>query len=423
MELNTQFIFIEKYNKLLTPILAVLISVLFFDIFVEYAYDSSSFFFYKDVANFFVVLVAILLWHFNYIKPSRVLLVSFYSIILSVLISLPFRVYYGFPFESYFLKIEIIIMILTFAIGVLVHPVHKIITLILNLLFIIACIILTNYPIVKFLFFGLLVSGAGIAGYIVQTQFLLLNEQIVAANKLIVIQNNKLSKANVLKDELMKVFGHDLKTPFNQLVSLTDLMEDAKKNELTEIKSLIKESATEGNKLLESLLSWVKSNNDLDNHFVIVNLSESANNVIKLFQSNHQSKNIIINNKIDDEINIRTDLSIVETLFRNFISNAIKYSKNDSEITLKSNENSEFVQVSIIDQGIGMNKVTLDSIRKKEIITSTEGTNDEKGTGLGIGICYKLIEEIKGTITVKSELNYGTTIEINIPKISIQNID
>lgn len=392
------------------------------DAFVEYSIGGTSFFFLKDVVNILVVFMALIGLRLKFLTKSVVFLITMYSMFLSIMISFPVRNSYpDFDFEPYFLKVELIVMILTFAIGVFVHPVHKIVALGLNLTFITICIVGLNgeYPLSKFLFYAILVSGSGYVGYLLHMSFIRLGQKIKNANSMIRLHNRELKEINKSKDDLLEIIGHDLKTPFAQLISLMELLKEASNEaEKEEIKRMMKESATKGNELLQGLLNWTSTQSlkkfmKLENALIV----EVVREVAQFLENSYRSKDIRLTNNIASDLTMRMDKRMMETVFRNLISNAIKFSSRNSEIRIESRIGDGEVILSVIDCGVGMDEEMIRNLFKEERNESRKGTENESGTGFGLSICRKMIESQYGKMCIKSELNKGTTVEVIMPLI------
>lgn len=193
------------------------------DAWVEYSAGGLTPFFYKDIITASIIGICYALFGLKKISKTVAINITVYSIVIGIMILLPFRLELAdFYFETYFLKVEIILVILTYAIGILVHPKHILYLLILNLIFIAACVygMYGEYPISKFVFYIMLMTCNSLLGYKLNRIFLDLNHQVADANALIQTQNENLTRANAAKDQLFEILGHDLKAPFTALISL-----------------------------------------------------------------------------------------------------------------------------------------------------------------------------------------------------------
>ena len=198
------------------------------DAWVEFSAGGLSPFFYKDIVTVIIIAGCYALFGLKKIHKTVAINITVYSIIVGIMVLLPFRLEKtDFYFETYFLKVEIILIILTYSIGILVHPKHILYLLLLNLIFIGACIygMQGAYPVSKFVFYIMLLTCTSLLGYKLNRIFFDLNQQVAEANALIQSQNEDLMRANAAKDQLFEILGHDLKAPFFHLSALITLCE------------------------------------------------------------------------------------------------------------------------------------------------------------------------------------------------------
>ena len=129
-----------------------------------------------------------------------------------------------------------------------------------------------------------------------------------------------------------------------------------------------------------------------------------------------KQKNINISYQLDNAVMIYADKYMLNSILRNLISNAIKFTKQNGKIELKTSEKNKNLIISVSDTGIGIDKQMQQRIFEISEKTTTEGTENEKGTGLGLILCKEFIEKHGGKIWVKSKKNIGSTFSFSIPK-------
>jgi signal transduction histidine kinase len=233
-------------------------------------------------------------------------------------------------------------------------------------------------------------------------------------------KNEELNEVNNTKDKFFSILAHDLKNPFGALIGYTSLLlDEIEILDKTEIKDIVEKTNSVSNnsfQLLENLLSWARSQTGVltINHKEI-ELSNLINETTTLFHDIAVSKNININCNLNEKVVINSDEDILRTIFRNVISNAIKFSyqKSKIDITLfKQNGNAVF---EIQDYGMGMDAETLDSLFRIDVNISNLGTNNEKGTGLGLILTNEFVQKINGKISVESHLDKGSKFTILLP--------
>ena len=130
---------------------------------------------------------------------------------------------------------------------------------------------------------------------------------------------------------------------------------------------------------------------------------------------NADAKNISIINKLPSDLELSVDKNTALTFIRNIVNNAIKFTHKGGSITIDYQKTEDSISIHIIDSGVGMSAEVIDNLFKLDKGISTEGTNNEKGTGLGLILCKEFIERNGGTILVKSEINKGSEFIISLP--------
>jgi len=232
----------------------------------------------------------------------------------------------------------------------------------------------------------------------------------------------ELKKTISVKDKFFSIIAHDLRNPFNQILGFAELInEDITKNEIGRLKRLseyIYMSAETGQKLLENLLSWAKSQTgSLAFNPENVNLFEVINDVKEFYYTTAEKKNIFINIR---DVGIYDcvffDKEMLKTILRNLISNALKYTNKGGLIEILTFEKKDSVQINISDNGTGITEKQLDKIFKMNASFTMPGTENEKGTGLGLLVCKEFIEKNHGKIFVESEKGKGSTFSFTAKK-------
>lgn len=235
-------------------------------------------------------------------------------------------------------------------------------------------------------------------------------------NKLM-LQTEELISSNELKNKLFSIVSHDLRNPVLSLNEIINLFNEGVISD-EEIKSympLISKNIKSTSSLLENLLHWsrsqLKGERIQKNNF---NLRIASLLQISILESLANEKNIKIENTIDENIIVFADRDMVELVFRNLISNAIKYCHSGGKISLSSSIQEQEVKVCIKDTGVGIAEENIDKLFGLNNY-STMGTNKEMGTGLGLLLCREFIDKNGGTIWVESKLNEGSTFCFTLP--------
>lgn len=230
----------------------------------------------------------------------------------------------------------------------------------------------------------------------------------------------KLKDLNQNKDKFFSIIAHDLRSPFTSLLGFSEYLakyaRDCTHAEIEEYSLQMHKSAKSLFALLENLLQWSRlQSGQIEFEKTNVNLEEISKRIFELFKDLAQNKNIRIINKIDNSLVINTDPNILETVFRNLISNAIKFTKPGGEIHLYSTIFKNHIEFTVQDNGIGMSEEDVEKLFRIDVQYTTEGTNNEKGTGLGLVICREFIEKGGGTIKLSSKPGKGSEFKFTLP--------
>ncbi len=238
-------------------------------------------------------------------------------------------------------------------------------------------------------------------------------------------QNEKLTVLNTDKDRFISILGHDLKTPFNNILGLSEMLagevNSLKTEEIEDIAKYINKSAKSTNNLLDDILMWARTQQGTI-PFNPQNLSfaDVCMNILEILNSSAKAKYITINYSLADHINVFADIDMLKTVLRNLVSNAIKFTNSGGKITINAEQNSENVIISVSDNGIGINPGILSKLFDISEVLTTKGTSGETGTGLGLLLCKEFVEKHGGKIWVESEVDKGSDFKFTFPMITEQ---
>jgi signal transduction histidine kinase len=239
-------------------------------------------------------------------------------------------------------------------------------------------------------------------------------------NLVITKQNLKLDQVNKTQDRIMSIIAHDLRgTIGNQLTAVEVLhrIEGDDKVEIDRKRLLgnLKNSASYSLELLENLLHWSRLEEGVSNfHPENVRLNTLATNCLSLFGEAAANKGIVIKKEINGSVTCFADRIMMETIFRNLISNAIKFSNPGGTISISLKEEDELVRIIVSDQGIGMSPEQVQKIRFNGGFTR-RGTANEKGAGIGLTLVREFTNVHKGQLTIRSEPGKGSSFEVSFP--------
>ena len=243
---------------------------------------------------------------------------------------------------------------------------------------------------------------------------------LVAAKRIIEHQNEELRATLNNRDKMYSVIAHDLRSPMASIRMVLNLVVASTTPELVgpELYELLDKANRESEEvhdLLDNLLKWTKSQTgrlnvveqDLD-------LNDIIPGVVDIFEIIAQTKRIKLNLQgSDTHLVVRADNDMLKTVVRNFISNAIKFSPEDSSIDIVVRQEGDYAKVSVRDHGVGIAANRLDSIFRKG--ETTYGTGGEEGSGLGLLLCQEFAQKNRGMCTVESVEGQGSTFNVLIP--------
>ncbi|MCT8334305.1 ATP-binding protein [Leptospira sp. 85282-16] len=249
----------------------------------------------------------------------------------------------------------------------------------------------------------------------------------------------RLAELNESKDKFFSIIAHDLRGPLGNQREFTKILSDkvlqfSEAERTTYLKMLV-ESSDLVYSLLENLLDWARSQSgNIVYQPTSIQLFDLIQRVVGLLNLSANKKHVTISNQVPKDKKIFGDLYMIETVLRNLISNAIKYSNVNSEVTVgvlefDSNElTNEKLKYDVLnttsptnstiffikDTGIGMEKEQIENLFRLDKKFSTKGTAEESGTGLGLILCKEFIDKHKGNIWVESEPGIGSTFYFNL---------
>jgi signal transduction histidine kinase/ligand-binding sensor domain-containing protein len=247
------------------------------------------------------------------------------------------------------------------------------------------------------------------------------NEVLLQKQKLIQLQakkledtNKELLTLNSTKDRFFSIIAHDLRNPFHVVAGFSEILlsqyKDLSAEKMERYLSLINISATNGNNLLENLLQWSRSQTGrISFESIDLNLRSLVEENIRLLEGDAQRKGINFQCDIEHQIMVVADMNMLNTIFRNLFSNAIKFTRENGSISVKATKKRLLVEIMVSDTGIGIDPRQMSSLFNIDTNVSTPGTSNESGTGLGLLLCKEFVARHGGKIWVESEVGKGTT--------------
>jgi len=241
------------------------------------------------------------------------------------------------------------------------------------------------------------------------------------SEKIIEQQIQELYKLNATKDKLFSIIAHDLRSPVSGFVGLTDFLgKELTDLPITTVQELILSMGKSANnlfRLLENLLQWSQiQKGEITFRPGNLQLNLIADTSIELYQEKAKHKEIEIKNDIPDSLFVFADNNMLQAIFRNLVSNALKYTNKGGSVSIFAKKASETtVEVCIQDSGIGMNQSLLNNLFKLDVKTGRNGTDGEPSAGLGLLLCKEFVEKQGGAIWVESEVDKGSAFYFTLP--------
>jgi len=226
--------------------------------------------------------------------------------------------------------------------------------------------------------------------------------------------------ANATKDKFFSIIANDLKNPFNSILGFSKLLleqiDEQDQSKINEIAHAIHTSGKNTFRLLENLLEWSGSQTGTikfePESFLINQLIQDT---ITLCSHHADAKNICIRQQVPDQLTAYADKNMIQTVVRNLLTNAIKFTNPQGQITITAAQKTDQIHVTVSDNGIGMKPKAIEALFNIHEKSSTPGTENELGTGLGLILCKEFIEKHGSTIEVNSEPGKGSHFSFSLP--------
>jgi signal transduction histidine kinase/ligand-binding sensor domain-containing protein len=232
--------------------------------------------------------------------------------------------------------------------------------------------------------------------------------------------NLELNELNASKDKFFSIIAHDLKTPFNTIIGFSNILKEeigsGEIRKLEESAEIINTSAVQTLRLLENLLEWANSQRGKINFNPLsFNLSQLIQEEFLMINDMASGKNIELRSLIPDSLTVLADKNMIRTVLRNLITNALKFTHKNGLVEVSSITSLKHLEIAVSDNGIGISQESIAKLFRIDSNLSTRGTENEKGTGLGLILCKEFVEKHGGTIWVESNEGEGSTFKFTLP--------
>ncbi|MCF8355694.1 MAG: HAMP domain-containing histidine kinase, partial [Melioribacteraceae bacterium] len=233
-------------------------------------------------------------------------------------------------------------------------------------------------------------------------------------------KNKELRKINAEKDKFFSILAHDLKSPFNSLLGLSELIiseiENFSRDELLEYSKSFYSSISNLYKLIENLLEWAQlQRGTLSFEQSDFNMHSIIQDAIDTYKENIRSKEIVVVNKVPHNQTVYADSNMINSVIRNLLSNAVKFTMRKGTITFQAREiKGNRIHVTVRDSGVGISKSDLKILFDLDDKVRRKGTEGEPSTGLGLMLCKEFIEKNGGVLWVESEPGKGSAFNFTL---------
>ena len=247
----------------------------------------------------------------------------------------------------------------------------------------------------------------------------LLNLKLKEQNTLIEQREKQLIESNNTKNKLFSIVGHDLKGPIGALQGLLELFANnmIKKGDVKSVLPSLKTSVDNTLFTINNLLSWGSSQMQRTTIFPEIKpIRELLENSLGLLSEMANKKSLSIINEVTQNGSVYVDEDHADVIIRNLLSNAIKFTPENGVIKIMTEDMGDAWKILISDTGVGIPEEIQKGLFLNQPNTSTFGTNNEKGTGLGLLLCKEMVEKNNGIIGVESEEGAGSTFYFTLPK-------
>ncbi|MDD2303705.1 MAG: HAMP domain-containing sensor histidine kinase [Prolixibacteraceae bacterium] len=234
--------------------------------------------------------------------------------------------------------------------------------------------------------------------------------------------NKKVIKDSVEKDKFFSIISHDLMNPFNALLGFSQMLTVSAKNgdqeDCVEYSLIVHQSTKRILNLLQNLLVWSRMQNGKMKYTPkSVRIDELVSNTMMIIAPIAQNKEIKLDWNVNSDITSTIDPNMIGSVLQNLVTNAIKFTEKGGSVLVKAYTELNLLNFSVTDTGVGMDETRLNKLFKIDKSSSSRGTDDEVGTGLGLIICKEFVEAHQGKIWVESTPGMGSNFSFSIPII------
>lgn len=245
--------------------------------------------------------------------------------------------------------------------------------------------------------------------------------------KLVADRTKELKIANTTKDKLFSIVSHDLNNVAAGLVGLTDLLKQSMHDDDIESSKeyvrFLDQATGQFVSMLQNLLHWARSQTGRIHYTPkLFRLQTVSLDVLSQEQAKALNKGILLETEMDEKLELYADPDMVALVLRNLVNNALKFTPEGGRVRLEANQIDDQVVIKVRDDGVGMDQETVNSLMSVNVHLSTQGTSNEKGTGLGFSLCQDFVKRNRGTLELQSKKGEGSTVRITFPVKEVEGL-
>jgi signal transduction histidine kinase len=249
-------------------------------------------------------------------------------------------------------------------------------------------------------------------------KLLTLNRRLRANNRIIEKQREELASLNATKDKFFSIVAHDIRSPLDALKSFTTLLlehyETMTRDEVQQMGAHLDRSVDNTLQLANNLIIWAKGQmNEIATEQSEFELRPVLENVHSVFEAIARQKHIDLEISCSEDTVVWGDRNQIEFVIRNLVNNAIKYTRKEGRVQVRvQNAAENKIQITISDNGVGMEQEIVDQLFTIRTEKSRKGTAGEIGSGLGLALSHDFVKLNKGSIQVESQPDQGTSFTL-----------
>lgn len=277
-----------------------------------------------------------------------------------------------------------------------------------------------NYERLIYIIIALIAALSGLIFYIRYAYIRRLKVSLEQKNSEIEKQKEALDESNIAKDRFFSILAHDLRSPFQATLGLSEVLaedsDDLSKHDIRDYSREINRALRSQFRQLESVLTWSRLQlNRFEIRKEALDIGQMIEDSVEVLSRNAETKKvgILIENSIEQKV--ITDGQILTTVLHNLLGNAIKFSPENTTVTIRAAVEGDNLNLSVSDQGVGMTPDRVEKLFNLGANITTKGTANEKGTGLGLILCNEMVQKLDGSITVSSKVGMGSEFVVMVP--------